>query len=334
MKINIYYGGRGMMDDPTLYVLNQFETVLNELNVRVERFNLHEMKTKITSLPASINDADGIVLASTVEWYGIGGYMTQFLDACWLYGNREKIATTYMCPIVMSTTSGEREAKTSLAIAWEILGGLPCSGLCGYVEDMVSFELNKDYQNIIEKKAENMYRTISQKTMSLPASNQAVKRMVDVTSKIAMTPQETDILSQYAADEDYVARQREDIQELTSFFKEKLEQKDVDENLIYIEDLKSHFDPHGSVNATYKFMIKERKKPLIVEIAESELNCYYGNMENPDVLCKMDADIMEQIISGRITFQRAFMSGQMQVKGDFRLLRMLDQVFIFESEEE
>ncbi len=334
MKINIYYGGRGILDDPTLYVLNQFETVLNELNVRVERFNLHEMKTKITSLPASINDADGIVLASTVEWFGIGGYMLQFLDACWLYGNREKIATTYMCPIVMSTTSGEREAKTNLTIAWEILGGLPCSGLCGYVEDMVTFELNKDYQNIIEKKAENMYRTINQKMKSLPASNQAVKRMVDVTSNIAMTPQETDILSQYAADENYVARQKEDIQELTSFFKEKLEQKDVDENLIYIEDLKAHFDPHGSVNATYKFMIKERKKPLIVEIAESELNCYYGNLESPDVLCKMDADIMEQIISGRITFQRAFMSGQMQVKGDFRLLRMLDQVFIFESEEE
>ncbi len=334
MKINIYYGGRGIVDDPTLYVLNQFETVLNELNVKVERFNLHEMKSKITSLPASINDADGIILASTVEWFGFGGYMHQFLDACWLYGNREKIATTYMCPIVMSTTSGEREAKTDLAIAWEILGGLPCSGLCGYVEDMVSFELNKDYQNIIEKKAENMYRTISQKMTSLPASNQAVKRMVDVTSKIALTPQETDILSQYAADEDYVARQKEDIQELTSFFKEKLEQKDVDENLIYIEDFKSHFDPHGSVNATSKFVVKERKKPLIVEIAESELNCYYGNLDTPDVLCKLDADIMEQIITGRVTFQRAFMSGQMQVKGDFRLLRMLDQVFIFENGEE
>ncbi len=333
MKINIYYGGRGFVDDPTLYVLNQFETVLNELNVKVERFNLNEMKSKITSLPASINDADGIILASTVEWFGYGGYMQQFLDACWLYGNREKIATTYMCPIVMSTTSGEREAKTDLAIAWEILGGLPCSGLCGYVEDMVTFELNKDYQNIIEKKAENLYRTISQKMKSLPASNQAVKRMVDVTSKIAMTPQETDILSQYAADEGYVARQKEDIQELTSFFKEKLEQKDVDENLIYIEDLKAHFDPHGSVNATYKFNIKGRKKPLIIEITESELNSYYGNLDSPDVLCQTDADIMEQIISGRLTFQRAFMSGQMKVKGDFGLLRMLDQVFIFEEEE-
>lgn len=331
MKINIYYGGRGIVDDPTLYVLGQFETVLNELNVRVERFNLHEMKNKITSLPASLNDADGIILAATVEWFGIGGYMMQFLDACWLYGNREKIATTYMCPIVMSTTSGEREAKTNLAIAWEILGGLPCSGLCGYVEDMMSFELNKDYQAIIEKKAENMYRTISQKMTSLPASNQAVKRMVDVTSKIALTPQETEQLSRYAADDAYVAQQKEDIQELTSYFKEKLEHKDVDENTLYIEDFRKHFEPHGSVNASYKFMIKERKKPLIMEITQSELNCYWGNLESPEVLCKLDTDIMEQIIGGRLTFQRAFMSGQMQVKGDFGLLRMLDQVFIFEN---
>ncbi len=333
MKINIYYGGRGIVDDPTSYVLGQFESVFNELNVRVERFNLHELKNKITSLPASINEADGIILATTVEWFGIGGYMQQFLDACWLYGNREKIASTYMCPIVMSTTYGEREAKTSLAVAWEILGGLPCSGLCGYVEDMMSFELNKDYQFIIEKKAENMYRTISQKTPSLPASNQAVKRQVDVTSKIALTPQETEQLSRYAADDAYVAQQKEDIQELTGLYKEKLEHKDIDENTIYLSDFKDHFDPHGSVNASYKFMIKERKKPLVLEIVESELNCYYGNLESPDVLCKLDADIVEQILGGRITFQRAFMSGQMQVKGDFRLLRMLDQVFDFAKEE-
>ena len=90
----------------------------------------------------------------------------------------------------------------------------------------------------------------------------------------------------------------------------------------------------GSITIKVKFMIKERKKPLILEIAQSELNCYWGNLESPEVLCKLDTDVMEQIIGGRITFQRAFMSGEMQVKGDFRLLRMLDQVFIFESEEE
>ena len=25
MKINVYYGGRGLLDDPTLYVLNKME---------------------------------------------------------------------------------------------------------------------------------------------------------------------------------------------------------------------------------------------------------------------------------------------------------------------
>lgn len=42
--------------------------------------------------------------------------------------------------------------------AWEILGGLPCAGLCGYVEDLVEFKQNKDYTLIIEKKAENLYQ--------------------------------------------------------------------------------------------------------------------------------------------------------------------------------
>ncbi len=37
-----------------------------------------------------MKDADGIILATTVEWLGIGGFMYQFLDACWLYGDKEK----------------------------------------------------------------------------------------------------------------------------------------------------------------------------------------------------------------------------------------------------
>lgn len=78
--------------------------------------------------------------------------MQQFLDACWLYGDKEAIAGIYMCPVVMSTTYGEREGKLNLATAWEILGGLPCSGICGYIENTVSLEMNEQYGHIIEKK--------------------------------------------------------------------------------------------------------------------------------------------------------------------------------------
>ena len=67
MKINIYYGGRGLMDDPTLYVINRVQMVLEELHVTVERFNLYELKNRITTLPQTIKTADGIILASTIE---------------------------------------------------------------------------------------------------------------------------------------------------------------------------------------------------------------------------------------------------------------------------
>lgn len=82
MKVNIYYGGRGLMDDPTLFVLNKMKEVLEELRVTVETFYLYDLKNNITTLPQTLKEADGVILGSTVEWYGIGGYMYQFLDSC------------------------------------------------------------------------------------------------------------------------------------------------------------------------------------------------------------------------------------------------------------
>ena len=330
MKINIYYGGRGLLDDPTLYVLNKMEEVLKELRVTVERINIYEHKNEIATLPQTMKDADGIILATTVEWLGIGGYMQQFLDACWLYGDKEKIKVTYMQPIVMSTTYGEREGELTLSNAWEILGGLPCSGMCGYVDDLVSFEMNHDYSLIIEKKAENLYRTISQKQKSLPTSNQAVTRTILRTQQMDLTPQESEQLSQYVADDSYVKKQKEDIEELASMFKDKLSVQQNDTQTEYITELESHFVPQGDFTANYLFMIEEKKKPLVVEVAGEELNCYYGQQENVDVYAKLTGEVMNNILAGRMTFQRAFMTGEMTAKGNFKTLRTLDQIFIFE----
>lgn len=318
------------MDDPTLYVINKMQVVLEELHVTVERFNLYELKNSITTLPQTIKTADGIILASTVEWYGIGGYMHQFLDSCWLYGDKEKIAKTYMCPIVMSTTYGEREGKLTLTGAWEILGGLPCSGICGYIADPSIFDDNEEYNIIIEKKAENMYRTINQKMACLPASNQAVKQMVSFTKNIDLTPQESEQLSQYASDDSYVKRQKQDIQELTSLFRDLMgesEQEDNEEE--YIKEFKDHFAPQPGFKAIYKIQVEGKKKPLIIEIDGSENNYYYGNVDNPDVEIQVGKGTMDDIIYARMTFQRAFMGGAMKMKGDFKVLRTLDLLFAF-----
>mgnify|MGYP002711474693 CR=1 FL=1 len=213
MKVNIYYGGRGLIDDPTISVLNRMTDVLKELRVNVDKYNLFEMKNTITTLPQTLKDADAVILATTVEWFGIGGYMMQFLDACWLYGDKEKISKLYMSPVVIATTYGEKEAMLDLKNAWELLGGLPCSGLSAYVEDSVDFEMNMAYTDIIEKKAENIYRTISQKKKSLPSSNYAIKQNL-IKDSMNLTPQESEQLSKYVSDDIYVKKQKEDIEQI------------------------------------------------------------------------------------------------------------------------
>jgi hypothetical protein len=59
LNINIYYGGRGIIDDPTIYVINKMQEVLEELRVHVERYNLYDGKTNITTLPQTLKEADG-----------------------------------------------------------------------------------------------------------------------------------------------------------------------------------------------------------------------------------------------------------------------------------
>ena len=328
MKVNIYYGGRGLMDDPTLFVIDKMQSVLEELNVKVERYMLCEQRAAITTLPQTLKDVDGIILATTVEWYGIGGYMQQFLDACWLYGDKEKISGIYMCPIVMSTTYGEREGKLNLSQAWEILGGLPCSGICGYIANAASLEMDDRYTTLIEKKAENVYRTIKQKMISFPASNQAVKQMVSVSTNTDLTPQESEQLSQYAADDSYVQRQKEDIQDLARMFKGMMG-KEPTEGESYISALKEHFNPVAGFKAGYKIMIG--KKPLSIRVDGAEAEYLLEAIDKADVEISINDETMQDIVSGRMTFQRAFMAGNMKMKGDFKILRTLDELFVFMS---
>lgn len=329
MKINVYYGGRGLIGDPTQYVIRKMQEVLEELNVIVERFDLYEIKGAITTLPKTLKDADGVILATTVEWYGIGGYMQQFLDACWLYGDKDVISKIYMCPICMSTTYGEREGKMNLATAWEILGGRPCSGICGYIPEISMLECKEEYDRIIEKKAENMYRSISQKLSSFPASNQAVKQKISMTQNVDLTPQETEQLSMYAADEEYVAQQKEDIKELSNLFYNKLESQETDDDNRYIDDFKKAFKPQPGVNAIYKLKIKNFRKDLIIKVTNAKLEVFYGQSEYSDVKLELTSDILDMIIAGDNNFQRMFMSGKMTSKGDFNLLRALDNIFPF-----
>lgn len=330
MKINIYYGGRGLIGDPTIYVIKKMQQVLEELNVSVQRFDLYDMKSEITTLHKTLKEADGIILASTVEWFGIGGLMQEFLDACWLYGDKEKISKIYMCPVVMSTTYGEREGKLHLANAWEILGGKPASGLCGYVPESSALELSEEYTRLIEKKAENLYRTINQKLISFPASNQAVTQKVAKTTNVNLTPQESEQLSIYASDEQYVAKQKQDIKDLSDLFMGKLEKAEAPaNNEKYLAEFRKGFKAKPGFNAIYKFILTGSGSTIVVSVKNADLECRYGSVEFCDVEITISEEELEKIFRGETTFQHGFLGGAFKKKGDFDALKALDTIFIY-----
>ena len=316
------------MEDPALYVMGKLEEVLKELRVEVERYNLFEEKNNITMLPQTLKGVDGVILVTTVEWFGIGGFMQQFLDACWFYGDKEKLAGLYMLPVVLATTYGERDAESHLNKAWEMLGGRVQPGLCAYVEDHVEFETNVDYAVVIEKYAEALYRAVNQKIKVLPNSQTVMRNKVLKNLSLELTPQESEQLSVYASDDNYVKKQKEDIQELTMLFKEMLgENKGKEEDIL--QKLKNVFQPMDNFKASYAIEIKDKNKTLIIEIIDDQIDCYYGEKGDADVIARTTDSVFTKIIGGSLTFQKAFMTGDIAAKGNFKTLRSFDTLFPF-----
>ena len=338
MKINIYYGGRGLLEDPSLFVIEKLTAVFEELRVEVARYNLYEEKSGIATLPSTLKECDGIVLVSSLEWFSIGGYMQQFLDMCWLYGDKEKIAGLYMMPVVIATAYGEQEAELSLKRAWDVLGGISVGGIAAYVDSAEAIEKNAGYLAYIEKKAEDLYRFVNKRTQKLPTSTAAIRNSLIKQASIDLTPQESERLSKFVADDGYVKKQKEDIEELAAMFKQMLggeaseKKEEVYEDDI-VEGFYKHFHPEKDFTASYVIVITDISKNLIIDVGQ-ELSCKYGKDVEADVKLKTDSSLIADIMAGTNTFQKGFMSGEITAKGNFKTLRMLDQIFRFKEGQE
>jgi hypothetical protein len=78
-------------------------------------------------------------------------------------------------------------------------------------------------------------------------------------------------------------------------------------------------------------MIEGKQQPLFIHANGQQLDCHYGKEDNIDVYMKLTSGIMDNIVAGRETFQRAFSVGDMTAKGNFKTLRMLDEIFPFSN---
>ena len=97
----------------------------------------------------------------------------------------------------------------------------------------------------------------------------------------------------------------------------------------FVKELEAHFIGTEDFVANYLIIIDGVKKPLFIGVDRDNIDIHYGKEDQIDVVAKLDVNVMQEIVDGRMSFQRAFMTGEMTAKGNFKTLRMLDQLFPF-----
>ena len=202
--------------------------------------------------------------------------------------------------------------------------------ISAYIDDTTDFEFNTEYNNIIEKYAENVYRTISQKIKQLPSSSQTIKNNV-LKDTIKLTPQESEQLSKYVSDDTFVKTQKEDIESLASIYKELLNDQENGGDNYYIDVFKDNFTPSPGYKSTYMLSISDKDKLISIYVDGSNIEVELGENRNADVIGKLNKETFDNIVNGQQTFHRAFMTGAMTARGNLKTLRMLDEIFRFQN---
>ena len=173
---------------------------------------------------------------------------------------------------------------------------------------------------------------INKKTRKLPTSNTAVKNTLIKQNNINLTPQESEQLSKFVADDGYVKKQKEDIEELAAMFKQMLgdEEEAPEPPSVYeddiIEGFYENFHPETGFAASYVIIVPDMGKNLVIHVGKV-LQCEYGADVEADVKLKASSTMLRNILAGKNSFQKGFMSGEITAKGNFKTLRMLDQIF-------
>jgi len=347
-KVILIYGGNNLANDPTLVAAERVSSVLSELNVSVKRLDLYQGDYNMDDFFEALSESEGVILATTVTWYGIGGLMQNFLDRCYESGQFPCFESVYLFGIVISKQAYERDALSHLLKSWDILGGVEGTTLCASIENSADLETDKILLNAIDKKAEDYYRVLNQQRNILPTSIRDNKVMMKlyVPSDEGQQENESEEISpgwerafeggsgtksQISNYDEFIEKQQKDIEDIASLFKERLSNKGGLVQKTYPELFEYKFKPDKTFpDCIISWVIEDKKnESFILDFKSAKLKSKFGTDQDADVVMNCNHDIMKKITEGRLTVQRAFMTGEIKAKGNFTLLYKLDLLFAF-----
>ena len=97
----------------------------------------------------------------------------------------------------------------------------------------------------------------------------------------------------------------------------------------FLNVFKDNFNGSTDSKCSYMIMISDKDKNIIIDVDGAVCNVDFGNNPDADVICRLSKENFEKVASGKMTFHRAFMTGDMSAKGNLKTLRLLDDLFMF-----
>jgi len=357
--ITVVYGGEGFSDDPVLVGIERIVKVLNELEIGVRRIDLYKGNIDKAKLFGYINESKGIILALNVEWYGIGQRMQQFLDECYFHGEASFYEQKPMLGVCFSRHGFERDAYQHLLKSWEILGGCEGTSILATIPSAAQLETNFDWLFGIDKKTEAFFRIIQQDRGWLPLSKITGSVMIEtpvssieqgaydrgsdkiaskygqefVSSSSKQESKQANIKTPSGLIENYdtfVEKQQQDIKDISSLIKKKLSTKAASEDQSLPKLLKEAYKYKGELKSTIQLVFEDQSKEnTVIELNNQHIRVYYGQRQDVDVTIIGSKEILYKVFSGKLSMQRAFMTGEIKAKGEFTLLYKFEEYFVF-----
>lgn len=338
----------GKEDRVLTELLIGIRNVLEELQVGVRQIQLNTLPyytgydtDQFKEVLGYIDQSVGVVVASRVELLSVSGSLGTFFEYC----SNHKGNPLFKKPLFALTATdwrGEREAAEYILHVWDILGGAEFGKLGIYTP---AYETDKDaVLSNIERMTEDFYRMIKQARTPIKSSDYLTFAEQDtrpVTAFEQSLSKENEKYNGAGSNSDPRTTQEKDIEDLTNLFKKQLSQVEEGEPAIIPEpqlkttkhmlsSLPHYFQGQyeGELEAVVQYHVGS-DQPYSGYITIAKGDCEYSEGVYPGAEVELTAqeDVIEDILTKKITAQKAFMLGQLKVRGNFMLLSKIDQLF-------
>jgi len=328
-------------------ILRELGDIVQVLNVEGLSYYNGTNADLAKDIMSKIATSDAVIFASPVYMGNISAEMQCFLEYFQDLEYNNILNTKNCLLLAVASEFGEREAMTNLAKTINFLGGYDVVNIV--LNQKLAYIGSSEVEHLLEKQTEDFYRIIRQKRQYI-VSKQILK--AENISKNNINGQKNIDLEDFNKKhslKNLTGSQQLDVERISKMFAKKIVKTDN----ILSADIPA--DTSSSIAAVRPKTCKQYSQSLphyfnfqlaadikaniqlsitgsegfegYISVNNTQCEFYDGTASENDIIIIADSKVWLDILKKNITAQKAFMMGQVKVRGNFVLLSKFDQLF-------